>query len=88
MTDEQRDGCERPEGERGGPFTHELQGGWFRVPLAPLAGVSTGLSVGETALGEASAAAPAIAAGHLVVGTGAAPYIPGEHLVCLGPELS
>jgi outer membrane protein assembly factor BamB len=37
-------------------------------------------------LGEPSTAAPVIAAGHLVVGTGAAPYLDGEHLVCLGPN--
>jgi outer membrane protein assembly factor BamB len=44
----------------------------------------TGRIVARTALGSPSSAAPAIAAGHLVVGTGAAPYIPGEELVCLG----
>lgn len=37
-------------------------------------------------LGEPSTSAPAIAAGHMVVGTGAAPYLDGEHLVCLGPN--
>jgi outer membrane protein assembly factor BamB len=43
-----------------------------------------GRIVAEAPLGGSSSAAPAIAAGHLVVGTGAAPYIPGDQLVCLG----
>jgi hypothetical protein len=37
-------------------------------------------------LGEESAAAPVIAAGHMIVGTGAARYLEGEHLVCFGPK--
>lgn len=45
-----------------------------------------GLVVAEAPLGEPSAGAPVIAAGHLVVGTGAAPYLKGEHLICLGPN--
>jgi outer membrane protein assembly factor BamB len=44
----------------------------------------SGRVVKEAPLGEPSSAAPAIAAGRLVVGTGAAPYIPGASLVCLG----
>jgi outer membrane protein assembly factor BamB len=38
----------------------------------------------EADLSGASSAAPTIAAGHLVVGNGAAPYIPGERLDCFG----
>jgi outer membrane protein assembly factor BamB len=45
---------------------------------------ASGRIVAEAPLGGSSSAAPAIAAGHLVVGTGAAPYIPGDQLVCLG----
>ena len=44
----------------------------------------SGRIVARASLGGASSAAPAIAAGRLVVGTGAAPFIPGDALVCLG----
>jgi outer membrane protein assembly factor BamB len=44
----------------------------------------SGRIVARASLGGASSAAPAIGAGRLVVGTGAAPYIPGDALVCLG----
>jgi outer membrane protein assembly factor BamB len=46
--------------------------------------IAGGRIVAEAPLGGSSSAAPAIAAGRLVVGTGAAPYIPGDQLVCLG----
>ncbi len=44
----------------------------------------TGTIVAEGTLGEPSAAAPAIAHGRLLVGTGAEPYLPGSSLVCFG----
>ena len=45
---------------------------------------ASGAIVATAALGAPSAAAPALAEGQLVVGTGAAPYIPGSSLVCIG----
>jgi eukaryotic-like serine/threonine-protein kinase len=44
----------------------------------------TGKIVATVSLGSPSSAAPALSGGKLVVGTGAAPYIPGASLVCVG----
>jgi outer membrane protein assembly factor BamB len=44
----------------------------------------TGAIVATVSLGSPSSAAPALSGGRLVVGTGAAPYIPGASLVCVG----
>jgi outer membrane protein assembly factor BamB len=43
-----------------------------------------GALLGEVALGDPSAGAVASARGRVLVGLGAAPYLPGEQLVCLG----
>lgn len=45
---------------------------------------ASGALVASAALGAPSAAAPLVAGGRLVVGTGAAPYLPGDALVCVG----
>jgi outer membrane protein assembly factor BamB len=44
----------------------------------------SGALVASAALGDPSSAAPALAHGRLVVGTGAAPFLPGDSLVCIG----
>jgi outer membrane protein assembly factor BamB len=43
-----------------------------------------GSLVGSMDLGQPSTGAPAAAAGRLVVGTGAEPFLPGDSLVCVG----
>jgi outer membrane protein assembly factor BamB len=43
-----------------------------------------GSLVATASLGQPSTGAPAVAAGRLVVGTGAEPFLPGDSLVCLG----
>ncbi|MFL5911855.1 MAG: PQQ-binding-like beta-propeller repeat protein [Gaiellaceae bacterium] len=43
-----------------------------------------GEPLGLALLGEPSSCAPAAADGRLVVGTGAAPYLPGDSVICLG----
>jgi outer membrane protein assembly factor BamB len=45
---------------------------------------ATGAIVTTVPLGSPSTAAPALSGGGLIVGTGAAPYIPGASLVCVG----
>ncbi len=45
---------------------------------------ATGRDVADVPLGDPSTAPPAIAPRSVVVGTGAAPFLPGERLVCLG----
>ena len=43
-----------------------------------------GAALGVAILREPSSCSPAVADGRLVVGTGAAPYLPGDSLICLG----
>ena len=48
---------------------------------------ATGRPVAEASLGDPSTAPPTMTRLSVVVGTGAAPFLPGERLVCLGPAL-
>jgi len=48
---------------------------------------ATGRPVAEASLGDPSTAPPAMTRLSVIVGTGAAPFLPGERLVCLGPAL-
>ncbi|MCW2953690.1 MAG: qbdA 1 [Conexibacter sp.] len=65
-----------------------LAGRQLCVPAADgnlrLLDVERGTLVATVALGDPSSAAPALAHGRLVVGTGAAPFLPGSALVCIG----
>jgi outer membrane protein assembly factor BamB len=45
---------------------------------------NNGSLVASMDLGQPSTGAPAAAAGRLVVGTGAEPFLPGDSLICLG----
>jgi outer membrane protein assembly factor BamB len=48
---------------------------------------ATGRPVADASLGDPSTAPPTMTRLSVVVGTGAAPFLPGERLVCLGPAL-
>jgi outer membrane protein assembly factor BamB len=49
---------------------------------------ATGAGVENGTLAEPSACGPSSARGLVLVGTGAAPFLPGDSLICLGSELS
>jgi outer membrane protein assembly factor BamB len=80
-------------------WTRDLSGVAFAAPIVAgstlYAAAATGVlhalrtrdgldAAGPAVLGEPSSGAPAAARGRVIVGTGAAPYLPGDSLICLG----